>query len=136
MRTSDVRFCSTEAWYLGKPDFQQRLLGLLDKKTRKKSRANGGHESHGEAEAFAQLSLPNDRNDLDTLRKGDHGKVVVAAWLREEDIGGERLDRRAIAHGAPWIGESSGGHREPRRKARAGVEGIDENVKMRHLPPI
>lgn len=78
-------------WYLSKPDFQQRLLGLLDKKPRQKSRANGVHESHGEveaerlaAEALALLNLPTDRSDLDTLRKGDGGKVLVAALLRRK----------------------------------------------------
>lgn len=37
--------------YLGKPDFQQCLIGLLDKTLRKNIRANSVHESHGKAEA-------------------------------------------------------------------------------------
>ena len=70
-------------------DEANKALRLLDKKPRQKSRANGVHESHGEAEAeqfaeeaLARLNLPNDRGDLDTLRRSDHGKVLLAALSR------------------------------------------------------
>ncbi len=94
-------------WYLGKPDFQQRLIGLIDKTPRKKSRANGAHVSHGEAEAerlaveaLAALGVSSERKDLEGRRKGDGTKVLVAALLRK---------KAAIGNG--WITERLGmGH--------------------------
>ena len=88
-------------WYLGKPDFSQRLMALVEKKSRKKSRANGAHESHGKAEAerlaveaLAALGVSSERKDLEGGRKGDRAKVLVAALLRK---------RTAVTNG--WIAE-------------------------------
>ena len=86
-------------WYLGKPDFSQRLMGLIEQKGRKKSRANGAHESHGEAErlaveALAALGVSSETKDLEGMRKGDRAKVLIAALLRK---------RTAI--GNKWIAE-------------------------------
>lgn len=88
-------------WYLGKPDFSQRLMGLIEKNGRKKSRANGAHEFHGEAEAerlavetLAALGVSSERKDLEGMRKGDRTKVLVAALLRK---------RTAVGNG--WIAE-------------------------------
>ncbi len=94
-------------WYLGKPDFQQRLIGLFDKKPRKKTRANGAHESHGKAEAerlaveaLSALGISSDRKDLEGMRKGDGAKVLVAALLKKK-----------TAMGNSWIAERLGmGH--------------------------
>jgi putative transposase len=83
------------------PDFLKRLVGLIEKKGRKKSRANGVHESHGEAEAerlvveaLAALGISSERKDLEGMRKGDQVKVLVAALLR-----------RKTAVGNGWIAE-------------------------------
>ena len=94
-------------WYLGKPDFSQRLMGLIDGKAKKKSRANRAHESQGKVEAerlaveaLAALGVSSERKDLAELRKGDRAKVLVAALLRK---------RTAV--GNSWIAERLGmGH--------------------------
>ncbi len=88
-------------WYLGDPDFKDRLTALFNKPGPKKTRAAGAHQGHGEAdaerlaaEALAALGLPYDRTSLGKLKKGERGKVLVAVLLRE---------RTAV--GNPWITE-------------------------------
>ena len=88
-------------WYLGDPDFKDRLTALFDKEAPRKTRAAGAHQGHGEAdaerlsvEALAALGLPPDRTSLAKLKKGEWGKVLVAVLLRE---------RTAV--GNPWIAE-------------------------------
>ncbi len=88
-------------WYLGKPDFSQRLLGLIEGKPGKKTRANGAHESHGKAEAerlaveaLGALGISSERKVLEGMRKGDRAKVLVAALLRKK-----------TAVGNDWIAE-------------------------------
>jgi hypothetical protein len=63
-------------------------MGLIEKKGRKKSRANGAYESHGEAEAeglaveaLVVLGVSRERKDLEEIRKGDRAKILISALL-------------------------------------------------------
>jgi hypothetical protein len=56
-----------------------------------KSRANGAHESHGEAEieqlavkAPEVLAISSDRKELEGTTKGDRLKVLVSVLLRKQ----------------------------------------------------
>ena len=95
-------------WYLGKPDFSQRLMGLIEKKGPKKSRANGAHESHGEAEAerlaveaLAALGVSSERKDLEGMRKGDRAKVLIAVLLRKRTAIGNNWIAERLSMGHP-----------------------------------
>lgn len=88
-------------WYLGEAGFRDRLLGMFDKPSAKRNRASAAPKAHGEAEAerlasgaLAAMGLPHDRKALKRMRKGEPGKVLVAALLREH-----------TAVGNPWIAE-------------------------------
>ena len=94
-------------WYLGKPDFSQRLMGLLDSKRRKNSPANGAHQSHGKAEAerlaaeaLAALGISSERKDLERMRKGDQAKILVAVLLRKKTTAGNEwiAERLCMGH--------------------------------------
>jgi putative transposase len=95
-------------WYLGKPDFAQRLIGLFEMKRRKKSLTDGVHESHGKAEAerlvvegLAALGILSARKDLEGMRKGDGAKVMIAALLRSKTSVGNGWIAERLCMGHP-----------------------------------
>ena len=80
-------------WYLGEEGFKDKLLGMIDKaeaKIRKRgSVAGAAIRAHGESEAEriirvvgAGLGLPESKEELDILRKGDPRKVICAALVK------------------------------------------------------
>lgn len=94
-------------WYLGEPTFGDRLLDMFKKPSARKSRASGVPKAHGEAEAdrlagvaLARLGLPADPRELETLRKGDGRKVLVACLLRQRTTAGNPwiANRLAMGH--------------------------------------
>jgi hypothetical protein len=95
-------------WYLGKPEFRDRLLDLFAGKPVNRSRAGDAVAAHGEAAAerlaiaaLAAAGLPADLPGLTALRKGDPDKVWVAAFLRGHTAVEKRLDRETPGMGHP-----------------------------------
>lgn len=92
-------------WYLGEESFKDKLLAMMEKAKRGKGTSRkaavGVGRDHGEAEAERLigvigeiLDLPVELAELETLRKGDEMKVLLAALLR-----------RRTAVGVNWIAE-------------------------------
>jgi putative transposase len=93
-------------WYLGDEGFKDKLLGLIDKArakvTKRGSIAGAAIRAHGEGEAQriigvvgAELGLPQDVNELRSLRKGDPRKVICAALVKgSTSVGNDWLAKR------------------------------------------
>ena len=80
-------------WYLGEEKFRDRLLGLLDRAKGVKLRRTRGRDGvlrdYGERDAehlvvkgSELLGLPTARKELESLRKGDERKALLAALIR------------------------------------------------------
>lgn len=95
-------------WYLGEPGFRDRLLGRLERKPGKRSRAGEPLKQHGEAEAerlvvqaLGVLGLPAAAAELAGLRKGDPAKVRVAVLVRNATTASNEWIARRLAMGHP-----------------------------------
>ncbi len=95
-------------WYLGKLDFRDRLLAMLEKPVSRRKRPDSLPRSHGEAEAerlacaaLEAVGLPAGRKALGLMKKGDPSKVLVAALLRECTVVGNPWLAERLAMGHP-----------------------------------
>ena len=77
-------------WYLGEPGFLDQLRSLVKPERKRKGGGDSVARQHDVAEAAAlteralrSLGMPTDTEGLSALRKGDQGKVQVAALLRK-----------------------------------------------------
>lgn len=93
-------------WYLGEPSFADKLRSLVVGKHRRATGADPVARSHDEAgaeelarRALAAVGLPSDPADLASHRKGDPGKVIVAALLRKHTSAGNRWLAHRLAMG-------------------------------------
>jgi putative transposase len=94
-------------WYLGEPTFVDKLRSLVAPNRRRREGGDNVARGHDEAEAEAlatralqELGLPTGKRELSELRKGDKGKVLVAALLRKRTSVGNRwlTERLAMGH--------------------------------------
>jgi putative transposase len=95
-------------WYLGEPGFRDRLLGKLERKAGRRSRAGEALKQHGELEAerqvaaaLALLGLPVGEEALAAVRKGDPRKVRVAALIRSKTTASNQWIARRLGMGHP-----------------------------------
>ncbi len=95
-------------WYLGKPDFRERLLQLFEKPTVPSKGPAGLPKAHCETEAerlasaaLLTLGLPQDRPALAARRKGEPAKVLVATLLRQCTAVGNAWLAERLAMGHP-----------------------------------
>ena len=93
-------------WYLGEAGFGDRLLAMFVKPPAKSKRPGGIAKSHGEAQAellaldaLAALGMPGDTKSLTKIRKGQPGKILVAALLRERTSVGNSWIAQRLAMG-------------------------------------
>jgi putative transposase len=93
-------------WYLGEASFVDKLRSLVEAKPLRATGADPVARSHDEAgaeelarRALAAVGLPSATKGLSKLRKGDAGKVLVAALLRELTAVGNRWVAQRLAMG-------------------------------------
>lgn len=93
-------------WYLGEPSFAEKLRALVEGRRSRLTGADPVARSHdkGEAEdlavrALVAVGLPQDTGSLSELRKGDGGKILVAALLRKHTSAGNRWLAQRLAMG-------------------------------------
>ncbi len=94
-------------WYLGEPSFVERLRSLVEPDRKRRVGGDSVARGHDEAEAgelasraLRAVGLPVGVEGLSELRKGDGGKVLVAALLRKRTAVGNRwlAERLAMGH--------------------------------------
>ena len=92
---SSTRSQLRRGWCLGQPAFRERMLALLDsageRLTRRREVDGEVRRNHGEEEARRLLTrglavLDLDREELETMAKGDARKRALAALIRERTI--------------------------------------------------
>ena len=95
-------------WYLGEAGFRDRLLGMLERKPGKRSRAGEPLKHHGEMEAerlvvhaLGLSGLPVAAAELAGLRKGDPAKVRVAILVRSRTTASNEWIAKRLGMGHP-----------------------------------
>ena len=91
-------------WYLGEATFVDKLRSLIAPERKRRVGGDSVARSHDQAEAEAlairalqALGLPRGVDELSKLRKGDKGKVLVAALLRKRtSVGNRWLSERLV----------------------------------------
>jgi hypothetical protein len=93
-------------WYLGEPSFADKLRSLVEGRRSRVTGADPVARSHDEegaedlaVRALSALELPPDTGSLSELRKGDGGKILVAALLRKHTSAGNRWLAQRLAMG-------------------------------------
>jgi REP element-mobilizing transposase RayT len=93
-------------WYLGEPSFADKLRSLVEGRRSGVTGADPVARSHDEegaedlaVRALAATGLPPDTGSLSELRKGDGGKILVAALLRKHTSAGNRWLAQRLAMG-------------------------------------
>lgn len=93
-------------WYLGEASFAEKLRKLVEGKRSRVTGADPVARSHDEGgaeelvvRALAAVGLPQGTGSLSELRKGDGGKILVAALLRKHTSAGNRWLAQRLAMG-------------------------------------
>lgn len=93
-------------WYLGEASFAEKLRKLVEGKRSRVTGADPVARSHDEGgaeelvvRALAAVRLPQGTGSLSELRKGDGGKILVAALLRKHTSAGNRWLAQRLAMG-------------------------------------
>ena len=108
MIDSEATKALKRGWYLGEPGFRDRLLGKLERKAGRRSRAGEPRREHGEAEAerlavqaLGILGLAAGPGELAGLRKGDAAKVRVAMLIRNATTASNEWIAKRLVMGHP-----------------------------------